>query len=65
MVRGAARMTVNEQIKIVHEYESIYIPIGAAHRMQDPAGTDRGPDRQLSERGEHHPYYQRSEWVAC
>ncbi len=28
VVRGAARVTVNELVKIVHENESIYIPIG-------------------------------------
>jgi mannose-1-phosphate guanylyltransferase / mannose-6-phosphate isomerase len=36
VVRGAARVTVNELIKIVHENESIYIPIGATHRMENP-----------------------------
>jgi mannose-6-phosphate isomerase-like protein (cupin superfamily) len=27
---------VNETTKIVHENESIYIPIGAVHRMENP-----------------------------
>jgi mannose-6-phosphate isomerase-like protein (cupin superfamily) len=27
---------VNEMQKIVHENESIYIPIGATHRMENP-----------------------------
>jgi mannose-1-phosphate guanylyltransferase/mannose-6-phosphate isomerase len=36
VVRGAARVTVNELQKIVHENESIYIPIGATHRMENP-----------------------------
>jgi mannose-1-phosphate guanylyltransferase / mannose-6-phosphate isomerase len=36
VVRGAARVTVNEDIKIVHENESIYIPIGAVHRLENP-----------------------------
>jgi len=36
VVRGAARVTVNELVKIVHENESIYIPIGATHRMENP-----------------------------
>ena len=36
-VRGATRVTVNKQIKIDHENESIYIPIGAAtHRLENP-----------------------------
>lgn len=36
VVRGAARVTVNDLVKIVHENESIYIPIGAAHRLENP-----------------------------
>jgi mannose-1-phosphate guanylyltransferase/mannose-6-phosphate isomerase len=36
VVRGAARVTVNELVKTVHENESIYIPIGATHRMENP-----------------------------
>ena len=36
VVRGTARVTVNEFVKIVHENESIYIPIGAVHRLENP-----------------------------
>jgi mannose-1-phosphate guanylyltransferase / mannose-6-phosphate isomerase len=36
VVRGTARVTVNELVKIVHENESIYIPIGAVHRLENP-----------------------------
>ncbi len=36
VVRGTARVTVNEAVKIVHENESIYIPIGAVHRLENP-----------------------------
>jgi mannose-1-phosphate guanylyltransferase/mannose-6-phosphate isomerase len=36
VVRGAARVTVNELVKVVHENESIYIPIGAVHRLENP-----------------------------
>ncbi|MGB8397867.1 mannose-1-phosphate guanylyltransferase/mannose-6-phosphate isomerase [Bradyrhizobium sp.] len=36
VVRGAARVTVNELVKTVHENESIYIPIGAVHRLENP-----------------------------
>src|ERR1700736_1748990 len=36
VVRGAARVTVNEAVKIVHENESVYIPIGAVHRLENP-----------------------------
>lgn len=36
VVRGAARVTVDDMQKIVHENESIYIPIGAIHRLENP-----------------------------
>ncbi len=36
MVRGTARVTVDDVVKIVHENESIYIPIGAVHRLENP-----------------------------
>jgi mannose-1-phosphate guanylyltransferase/mannose-6-phosphate isomerase len=36
VVRGTARVTVNDLVKIVHENESIYIPIGAVHRLENP-----------------------------
>ena len=35
-VRGTAQVTLNELVKIVHENESIYIPIGAVHRLKNP-----------------------------
>src|SRR5579872_6938727 len=36
VVRGTARVTVNDLVKTVHENESIYIPMGAVHRMENP-----------------------------
>lgn len=36
VVRGAALVTVNDSQKIIHENESIYIPIGSVHRMENP-----------------------------
>ena len=36
VVRGAARVTVNEIVKTVHENESIFIPMGAVHRLENP-----------------------------
>ncbi|MCB1392053.1 MULTISPECIES: mannose-1-phosphate guanylyltransferase/mannose-6-phosphate isomerase [unclassified Nitrobacter] len=36
VVRGTARVTVDDLVKIVHENESIYIPIGAVHRLENP-----------------------------
>jgi mannose-1-phosphate guanylyltransferase/mannose-1-phosphate guanylyltransferase/mannose-6-phosphate isomerase len=36
VVRGTAKVTINDQIKTVHENESIYIPLGATHRLENP-----------------------------
>jgi mannose-1-phosphate guanylyltransferase / mannose-6-phosphate isomerase len=36
VVRGAARVIFNDDVKTVHENESIYIPIGAVHRLENP-----------------------------
>jgi len=36
VVRGAALVTANELTRMVHENESIYIPIGTTHRMENP-----------------------------
>ena len=36
VVRGTARVTVGEIVKTLHENESVYIPIGAMHRMENP-----------------------------
>lgn len=36
VVRGTALVTLNSAEKIVHENESIYIPIGAEHRLENP-----------------------------
>ncbi|MEM5467618.1 mannose-1-phosphate guanylyltransferase/mannose-6-phosphate isomerase [Celeribacter marinus] len=36
VVEGTARVTVDDDIRLVTENESIYIPLGAKHRMQNP-----------------------------
>lgn len=36
VVRGTALVTINDLQKTVHENESVYIPIGAVHRMENP-----------------------------
>jgi mannose-1-phosphate guanylyltransferase / mannose-6-phosphate isomerase len=36
VVRGTARVTLNDQVKVMQENESIYIPIGAMHRLENP-----------------------------
>jgi mannose-1-phosphate guanylyltransferase/mannose-6-phosphate isomerase len=33
VVRGTAEVTIGSDVKAVHENESIYIPIGAIHRL--------------------------------
>jgi mannose-1-phosphate guanylyltransferase/mannose-6-phosphate isomerase len=35
-VRGAAGVTLGSDVRIVHENESIYIPIGSIHRLANP-----------------------------
>lgn len=36
VVRGTAQVTVDGAVRMVHENESVYIPIGAAHRLENP-----------------------------
>ncbi len=36
VVEGTARVTVNEDVTLVSENESVYIPLGAKHRMENP-----------------------------
>ena len=36
VVRGAARVTINDDVKTVHENELVYIPMGAVHRLENP-----------------------------
>ncbi|MDU8914025.1 mannose-1-phosphate guanylyltransferase/mannose-6-phosphate isomerase [Aestuariicoccus sp. MJ-SS9] len=36
VVEGTARVTVNEDVKLVTENQSVYIPLGAVHRMENP-----------------------------
>ena len=33
VVRGTAEVTIGDEVRIVHENESIYIPIGSVHRL--------------------------------
>lgn len=40
VVRGTARVTVDDEVKTVHENESVYIPIGARHRLENPGKID-------------------------
>ena len=36
VVRGVAEATVNDQVTLLHETESVYVPIGAVHRLANP-----------------------------
>ena len=36
VVRGTAEVTIGETVQTVHENESVYIPIGAVHRLANP-----------------------------
>jgi mannose-1-phosphate guanylyltransferase/mannose-6-phosphate isomerase len=40
IVRGTARVTLGNDIKVVHENESVYIPIGLPHRLENPGKID-------------------------
>jgi mannose-1-phosphate guanylyltransferase/mannose-6-phosphate isomerase len=40
IVRGTARVTVGNDVRIVHENESTYIPNGAQHRLENPGKID-------------------------
>ncbi|MDC1437613.1 mannose-1-phosphate guanylyltransferase/mannose-6-phosphate isomerase [Planktomarina temperata] len=36
VVEGTAKVTINDDVKIVSENQSVYIPLGAVHRMENP-----------------------------
>jgi mannose-1-phosphate guanylyltransferase / mannose-6-phosphate isomerase len=36
VVRGVAEVTVGDDVRLVHENESVYVPIGAIHRLANP-----------------------------
>jgi mannose-1-phosphate guanylyltransferase/mannose-6-phosphate isomerase len=40
VVRGAAEVTLDGKVELVHENESIYLPIGSAHRLGNPGKID-------------------------
>jgi mannose-1-phosphate guanylyltransferase/mannose-6-phosphate isomerase len=40
VVRGTARVVVGQETKVVHENESIFIPIGFQHRLENPGKID-------------------------
>ncbi|MGX9357519.1 mannose-1-phosphate guanylyltransferase/mannose-6-phosphate isomerase [Roseobacteraceae bacterium S113] len=36
VVSGTAKVTVDDEVKLVSENQSVYIPLGAVHRMENP-----------------------------
>ncbi|MBI1417894.1 MAG: mannose-1-phosphate guanylyltransferase/mannose-6-phosphate isomerase [Limimaricola sp.] len=36
VVEGTAKITIDESVKLASENESVYIPLGAVHRMENP-----------------------------
>ncbi|WOI58356.1 mannose-1-phosphate guanylyltransferase/mannose-6-phosphate isomerase [Palleronia sp. LCG004] len=36
VVEGTARVTIDDEVKLVTENEGVYIPLGAVHRMENP-----------------------------
>jgi len=36
VVAGAAKVTVDDEVKLLGENQSVYIPLGAVHRMENP-----------------------------
>ena len=40
VVQGAAEVTLNGSVQLVHENESIYLPIGSDHRLANPGKID-------------------------
>ncbi len=36
VVSGTARVTVGDEVRLLTENESVYIPLGAVHRLENP-----------------------------
>jgi mannose-1-phosphate guanylyltransferase/mannose-6-phosphate isomerase len=36
VVEGTARVTIDDEVKLVTENQSVFIPLGAVHRMENP-----------------------------
>jgi mannose-1-phosphate guanylyltransferase/mannose-1-phosphate guanylyltransferase/mannose-6-phosphate isomerase len=36
VVQGTAKVTINDEVQLVTENQSIYVPLGAVHRMENP-----------------------------
>jgi mannose-6-phosphate isomerase-like protein (cupin superfamily) len=40
VVRGTARVTIGDSVTFLHENESIFVPSGARHRLENPGKID-------------------------
>ena len=40
VVQGTARVTIDSEVRLVTENQSVYIPLGAVHRMENPGRVD-------------------------
>lgn len=40
VVEGTARVTIDSDVRLVSESQSVYIPLGATHRMENPGKVD-------------------------
>jgi mannose-1-phosphate guanylyltransferase/mannose-6-phosphate isomerase len=40
VVQGTARVTVDSEVRLLSENQSVYIPLGAVHRMENPGKVD-------------------------
>ena len=40
VVQGTAKVTVDDEVRLVSENQAVYIPLGAVHRMENPGKVD-------------------------
>jgi mannose-6-phosphate isomerase-like protein (cupin superfamily) len=40
VVEGTARVTVGDEVRLLAENQSVYIPLGAVHRLENPGKVD-------------------------
>jgi mannose-6-phosphate isomerase-like protein (cupin superfamily) len=36
VVEGTARATIGDEVKLISENQSVYVPLGAVHRLENP-----------------------------
>ena len=39
VVQGAAKVTVDKNVSLLHEGQSVYVPLGSLHRLENPGET--------------------------